>query len=296
MADVRALLRSERASRRIVHPYASYSSAGQLSCSLCHFTIKSEPLWDSHVRSAGHVAALKQTQKAQVESNNRKRKAAEEETHHIRKKSRSGIEGGESAFEDEEDMVGEAQEAGVPPVLDGFVREEEPEKPAVLAQNVDEDEWAAFERDIATVPKEESLPRPIITSNAVISAQPVTAEELRAQAQKEDAARRQQRQADVEAEKEDATRALEDEFEEMEALEQRVKRLREQREALRSGKAPVNPVEGPPVPVEASAAQDLSLAAAPIMTDRGTAKDGDQEEDDEEEEDEDEGEWDLWRR
>lgn len=37
----------------------------------------------------------------------------------------------------------------------------------------------------------------------------------------------------MEAEKEDAARALEDEFDEMEGLEERVRRLREKREELR---------------------------------------------------------------
>lgn len=286
MADVRALLRSERAARRITHPYASYSSSGQLSCSLCHSTIKSETLWDSHVRSAGHVAALKQVQKIQVETNNRKRKAAEEETHHVRKKSRSGIKAGQDDSEDEQAETTVVVEDSAAPVLEGFVREQEPQKPAVLEPNVDEDEWAAFERDIAIVPDEKPLARPIISSGAVISAQPVSAEELRAQAQKEDAARRQQRQVEVEAEKEDATRALEDEFEEMEALEQRVKRLREQREALRSRKGLSNVVK-------ASLAPNRDPSVQQTIVEAPSASNNEQD-DDEEEEDEDE--WHMWRR
>jgi len=227
---------------------------------------------------------LKQIQKIQVENNNRKRKAAEEETHHVRKKSRSGIEGGKDGLEDEQAEV-DVVEAGNPaPVLEGFVREQEPEKPAVLEPNVDEDEWAAFERDIAVVPDEKPLARPIVSSGAVISARPVTAEELRAQAQKEDTARRQQRQLEVEAEKEDATRALEDEFEEMEALEQRVKRLREQREALRSGKG-VSDVKAPSVSTEAHVVQRTIVEAPSHPED---------DEDDDEEEDEDG--WTMWRK
>lgn len=281
MADVRVLLRSERASRRITHPYAAYSSSGQLSCSLCHSSIKSETLWDSHVRSAGHVAALKQAQKTQVESNNRKRKAAEEETHHVRKKSRSGREGVQDVPDEGQAEVDVAEEGTTAPVLEGFVREQQPRKSAVLAPNVDEDEWAAFERDIAIVPDEKPLARPIISSGAVISAQPVTAEELRAQAQKEDTARRQQRQVEVEAEKEDATRALEDEFEEMEALEQRVRRLREQREALRSAKGLSHVVKEQPAVKEAHAEQQTT---------------GEAPEDDDEDEEDDEDEWSMWRK
>lgn len=65
----------------------------------------------------------------------------------------------------------------------------------------------------------------------------MTAAELAAQAREEQSAQRARRDEDMEAEKEEAARALEDEFEEMEGLDERVKKLREQREALRSQSA-----------------------------------------------------------
>ncbi|KAK3693226.1 hypothetical protein B0T22DRAFT_35705 [Podospora appendiculata] len=58
MADVRALLRQQRAARRIDHPHAAYSDAGKLLCTVCHEHVKAESLWDGHARSPGHRQRL----------------------------------------------------------------------------------------------------------------------------------------------------------------------------------------------------------------------------------------------
>jgi len=98
---------------------------------------------------------------------------------------------------------------------------------------VDEDEWAAFEADIATAEANTNT-----FDEAVISAPAMSAAEL-ATKEKEDEnkRRREQQEADQEGDKEEQQRKLEDEFEEMESLEQRVRKLREKREALRLQKA-----------------------------------------------------------
>ncbi|KAH7206523.1 hypothetical protein ACKRZS_000350 [Fusarium odoratissimum] len=64
MSDVRSLLRQQRAARRIEHPYAAYSDAGKLLCTLCHEHIKTESLWDSHVRGEAHKTRLIKAQTA----------------------------------------------------------------------------------------------------------------------------------------------------------------------------------------------------------------------------------------
>ncbi|KAI0477204.1 hypothetical protein GGR56DRAFT_636244 [Xylariaceae sp. FL0804] len=64
MADARALLRAHRAENRIKHPYAAYSDAGKLLCKLCHEPVKTEALWDGHVRSATHRQRLQAIQNA----------------------------------------------------------------------------------------------------------------------------------------------------------------------------------------------------------------------------------------
>lgn len=73
-----------------------------------------------------------------------------------------------------------------------------------------------------------------VYSSAVIESAPMTAAQLAAQAREEQSAQRARRDEEMENEKEDAARALEDEFDEMDGLEERVKKLREQREALRA--------------------------------------------------------------
>ncbi|CAM1505753.1 Fc.00g113900.m01.CDS01 [Cosmosporella sp. VM-42] len=54
MADVRSLLRQQRAYRRIEHPHAAYSDAGKLLCTICRDAVKTESLWEGHVQSEGH--------------------------------------------------------------------------------------------------------------------------------------------------------------------------------------------------------------------------------------------------
>lgn len=62
MADVRSLLRQQRAARRIAHPHAAYSDAGKLLCTVCHEPVKAESLWDGHIRSTGHLQRLHKLQ------------------------------------------------------------------------------------------------------------------------------------------------------------------------------------------------------------------------------------------
>lgn len=105
---------------------------------------------------------------------------------------------------------------------------------ADTSNSIDEDEWAAFERDVATPPPDPSA----LTAAATISAAPMTAAELAAQSREQASLQgRERREAEVEGEKEDAARALEEEFDEMEGLEERVRRLREKREELRLRRA-----------------------------------------------------------
>ena len=105
-------------------------------------------------------------------------------------------------------------------------------RPAGKQPDIDEAEWAAFEAEVVNAPA--AGPAAGYSADAVISAAPVTASELAARSEEEERDRRRAA-ADVEMEdeREEATRALETEFEEMEELEARVRRLKEKREALR---------------------------------------------------------------
>jgi hypothetical protein len=95
---------------------------------------------------------------------------------------------------------------------------------------IDEDEWAAFERDVATPPPGHAVVS-AMSADATISAPALSAADIALQSMQ--GPRKESNEAEVEEEKEDATRKFEEEFEEMESLEERLCRLREKREALR---------------------------------------------------------------
>ncbi|EKJ70519.1 hypothetical protein FPSE_09272 [Fusarium pseudograminearum CS3096] len=81
MSDVRSLLRQQRAARRIEHPYASYSEAGKLLCILCHEQIKTETLWDSHVRGEAHKTRLIKAQTAASSNGRNPQQSAQKRKH-----------------------------------------------------------------------------------------------------------------------------------------------------------------------------------------------------------------------
>ncbi|KAH9941366.1 hypothetical protein B0H21DRAFT_553811 [Amylocystis lapponica] len=54
MSDVRALLKAKRQEIRINHPYAFYSSSGQLQCIACGTTVKHGSSWNGHLGSKAH--------------------------------------------------------------------------------------------------------------------------------------------------------------------------------------------------------------------------------------------------
>jgi flagellar motility protein MotE (MotC chaperone) len=75
------------------------------------------------------------------------------------------------------------------------------------------------------------------SAGVVIEAAPMTTAEIAAQAREDQSAQRARKDEEMEGEKEDAARQLEEEFDEMEGLEERYKKLREQREALRRARS-----------------------------------------------------------
>lgn len=277
-ADVRSLLRNERAQRRIDHPQASYSATGTLECSVCHIPLKPDvEVWEKHLKSTQHAMRQERqrlsaprrpkgtTEKAgevssrEVSAGSKKRKADDGDDD-SRKRTRPVVElpGG---FFDEviEANNGTLREPEQVPIegesrpLQGFVRATDaapnsatmplPPQSSVKSitttafNPVDEDEWAAFERDVATPPPDPTAPS-ALTAAATISAAPMTAAEIAAQSREQASLQgRERREAEVEGEKEDAARALEEEFDEMEDLEERVRRLREKREELRLRRA-----------------------------------------------------------
>lgn len=276
MADVRSLLRNERNARRISHPHATYSTTGTLVCLVCHIQLKSESLWNGHLRSAQHAMRLQRIRdgtlgrppgapapESQQQNENEDDEADGSEPADTTDGQANGASIAKSnkrkADDGEEQMRKRSRADGLP---EGFFDEGTPNDSETIAPQtsktspipgqeiqlpsrpatplkapevtiapklavVDEDEWAAFEADIA------AAEAPTV-EDAVISAPAMSAAELAAKSREEEIALRKERQeAELEGDKEDAARKLEDEFEEMEALEERIRKLKEKREALR---------------------------------------------------------------
>ncbi|KAF6806049.1 zinc finger protein 830-like protein, partial [Colletotrichum musicola] len=285
MADVRNLLRQQRAARRIEHPHAAYSDAGKLLCTLCHEPVKSESLWEGHLRAPGHTARVKaalqaaaatnSTATAEAAPSNKRKHDSDEDmvddedtAEAVRKKrSKTNISTPArlSAGESDRDLKDVAltppsltRRTSTTPVQG--VEIQIPSRPATPAHktdgtsssstplvqpvgpsplipretsptlaranapaqqngaattsgaagDVDESEWAAFEAEIAAT----EAPAPF-SEDAVISAPAMTAEQHAAAAKTEEEEREKRRLAaekDLEDEKEEATRALEEEF------------------------------------------------------------------------------------
>lgn len=151
-------------------------------------------------------------------------------------------------------------------------------------QSVDEDEWAAFEREVAAPTRMPQAPA-AVAAPATISAAPLSAGQI-AEQQEGGIQSAQTREAQTEGEREDAARFMENEFDEMEQLEERVRRLKQKREHLRakhtSEETESRLVDEAPVPAAEVDEQDADAAGANDNNDN----------DDDEDEDDD---WDDWR-
>lgn len=201
------------------------------------------------------------------ENNKKKRKASEEEgTDTIRKKSRAANGLPENFFDQgghplELSNTNPINEIRIPS-RPATPLKQSPSLPTGIPPTVDENEWAAFEADIAATEE-------IDPSAGVIEAKPLSAADLEKETREE---RKEKAERDLEEEKEDAARKMEVELEEMERLEERVRKLRERREALRKKES----VASLPTPVE------------PVPT---SVVEEDEDDDDEEDEDD----WDGFR-
>ncbi|KAF3070266.1 hypothetical protein CFAM422_006711 [Trichoderma lentiforme] len=378
MADVRALLRQQRAARRINHPYALYSDAGKLLCTLCRDHIRAESHWDAHLQSDKHKKRLSALNQSIIDDANAEAEDEdqEEDEHEAggeedaedhdalaaqkRKLDQLGPEEKDTDMDDEDEARRKrsrpataseddpsrnkkplmptqgvqvqiasrsstpSQQPAVPKLATSLPSRQasnlatpassssmsisiqpqsstaslsQSQQPAQPAQQVDEDEWAAFEADIAATSAAQDY-----DEEAVISRPAMTAEEAAAAAKEaeEDAvqnpeSRKSKADAEIEDEREEATRALEDEFEEMQELEARVQRLKEKREALmrkRSETLTQDQADDIQTAVKAvSDPQDKGKENVHTTGDSTKADADDEDEDDEDEEDD----WDGFR-
>ncbi|KAL8286066.1 hypothetical protein RB597_002930 [Gaeumannomyces tritici] len=245
MADVRSLLRQQRA-RRIDHPHAAYSDAGRLLCLVCHQPVKPES-WDAHVGTSTHRhrAAAKEFEPPAEPAQGPKRKNDEPEDKDAKRRTAAVMPPNTPRRAPHTPPLRQSGTPGLgvelqipsrpatPNAREGLglrispVERTTDKAPTAgfTADKVDEDEWAAFEAEVVNAPA------------PVIVAAPMTAEQVAEQVAAEQVAagtkRRTAADLQMEDEREEATRALETEFEEMEELEARVRRLKERREALR---------------------------------------------------------------
>ena len=238
MADVRALLAAERESRRIKHPHLTYSKTGALTCTICNLNIKSEQLWPGHQKSAAHRKNVQRTTEQPIRPAKRKIEHVDVDEEDTGKKQRPFTEPSAISHNSGDINANTATSAGqlgehaaeniAEPAKGEFheplpvLTESIPENPPVT-EAIDEDEWAAFEKEVAPLAQHDY-------STATIEAAPVSAAEIEAQ-QKVNSV--QQREDEAQAEKEEESRRMEEEFEVMEEMEDRVKRLRARHETLR---------------------------------------------------------------
>ena len=165
------------------------------------------------------------------DGSNKKRKASDDDDS-TRKRTKA-VDGVPEGFFDATQEVAEARPSLPSPTTEIQI----PSRPATPSKpikeipkraDVDEDEWAAFEADIAAADVQ------VVHEDAIISAPAMTAAELVQKSLEETNAQKKERvEAEIEGDKEDAARKMEEELDEMESLEQRVRKMREQREELR---------------------------------------------------------------
>lgn len=230
--DPRALLRAARKERRVAHPHASYTSTGNLLCNLCECPIKSEAAWGTHLHSTGHTLRLSREQDAAAA-----RKA--EAGNGKKRKARSPVEGEDSDSEERKRAKGSGPGQAATTNQTVPSAQNAPTRAAAAEIKSSQQEHGAaeldaLEADLAAMERESRANA--ARESFTISAPAQSADDLAAQAREEQSTQRGRRDAELEEEREDAARALEDEFAEMQTLEGRVKKLREKRELLRAGK------------------------------------------------------------
>ncbi|KAG1821938.1 uncharacterized protein BJ212DRAFT_931384 [Suillus subaureus] len=94
MTDVRALLKAKRQEARVTHPLASYTTTGQLRCSVCGTNIKHASAWDGHLGSKVHRTNVS---RAKEEERAREQQQAIQEAKVTKRKADEDSPGGDAA-------------------------------------------------------------------------------------------------------------------------------------------------------------------------------------------------------
>jgi zinc finger protein 830 len=280
--DPRALLRAARKERRVTHPHASYTSTGNLLCNLCEVPIKSQAAWGAHLHSTGHTLRLSREQDAAIArkaeaGNGKKRKAGSPE------------DGEESDGEDRKRV--KPSDAKAATSVQQVAAESVPAiapAPVPASANDEQAEMDALEADLAALERESRANAAVVSNTIFAPAQ--TAEGIAAQAREEQSAQRGRRDIELEEEREEAARALEDEFAEMQTLENRVKKLREKRELLRAGNLE-QAIEGAKVVAGEDGGGGVNGPVDLVQTEEKSFVNGEQDDEDEDDDDEEFDDW-----
>jgi hypothetical protein len=247
MADVRSLLRNELASRKGASPNTTGNRVSKKRKVDNGDGVMRKKLRSTDLEAVQAAASAQGAEPSADET-------AEDDV--LEPVEEADLE--ESLDENQEIATPSAQQIPPPPLQES-------------SGTVDEDEWAAFEREVAAPTRMPHAPA-AVAAEATISAAPVSNEELAAQQQTEKASAGRTREAELEGEREDAARFMEEEFDEMDQLEERVRRLKHMREELRQKRA-----------------EDQTRDVPMVSEDQRTA------ESDSDEDDDDDEDWDDWR-
>ncbi|KAF2860620.1 hypothetical protein K470DRAFT_69032 [Piedraia hortae CBS 480.64] len=230
--DVRSLLRAEHNNRRIVHPNAIYTADGKLHCTVCAAPVPSTS-WKAHLHSAAHLKH--QSVELNPPTTEAKHEVRDRDLSPVKKKRKLEISSPEVAH------VEQKRVKASPPWGDNVEEEVLKELPQQTAQPREADEGpmqaeelAAFEAELALM--EDHQDKTALDVEATISAKPLSAEEIAAKATEEQSQQRTKTDLDIEGEREDALRAIEEELDTMEILDLRVKKLKERRAKLMKSK------------------------------------------------------------
>lgn len=93
MTDVRALLKAKRQEARVTHSLASYTTTGQLRCSVCGTSIKHASAWDGHLGSKAHRTNVS---RAKEEERAREQQQAAQEVNVVKRKAVEDPPGGDT--------------------------------------------------------------------------------------------------------------------------------------------------------------------------------------------------------
>ncbi|PSR88754.1 hypothetical protein PHLCEN_2v5105 [Hermanssonia centrifuga] len=191
MSDVRALLKAKRQEARVNHPFATYTSSGQLRCLACGTVVKHASSWEGHIGSKSHrmnaVRLRGEEQKRAVVSDEvkaEKRKAEGDGASEVDlKRRRTDIEDEESKPEVNNtphssngfpgDFFSDPSRALPPPISDDEEEDQQPippSQPPLQATDAIDLDWQIFQQTVLNAPdKHETYERATVFAEPVLA-------------------------------------------------------------------------------------------------------------------------------